>query len=480
VSRRPPLPADAASLIDEVIAAARQTLEAKVGAYRREHRLPGVMAGIATRDGLRWWWGSGFADLESGRRADERTLYRVASITKTITATMVLQLRDEGRLRLDDPAVRFVPEIERIANPHGPIEALTIRRLLQHTSGLQGEVPWQDTDRFWLYRPEELPGILHLGAVRTPPETEHKYSNFAFELLGMLVERVAGRRYEEHARAAVLDPLGMRDTTWDPDPDQAARKAVGYDGRNHDDVPRRSRDIGPGQFVADGGLWSTAEDLGRWLGQQLRADPSLRRGEGEVLDGKTLAEMHRPTFVTKPDLTEGQGLGWYATRTGEVVLVGHSGALWGYLSNVSFSVSGKVGAIVLLNGVGPAPKLARDLIEALLPALKEAEDRAEVAQPVPSPAAYRELLGEYRDRDDGDDTVIEWRDGKLMLLEQRPGVPHHELLPTDDPLVFTIQGARPGGEAIVFGRGADGRIVRCNAAGYPLIRLDLLAEPTRD
>src|SRR5512141_1366297 len=156
--------------MDDVIEATAPALQAKIGAYRREHRLPGIVAGIATRDGLRWWHASGFADIEAGRRPDDTTLYRVASITKTITATAVMQLRDEGRFRLDDPAVRFLPELERMANPHGVVEDLTIRRLLMHTSGLQGEVPWQDLARFWLYRPEELPGILQLGSVRTAPE----------------------------------------------------------------------------------------------------------------------------------------------------------------------------------------------------------------------------------------------------------------------------------------------------------------------
>lgn len=126
--------------MDEVIASVAPALQAKIGAYRREHRLPGIAAGLASSDGLRWWHATGFADLASGRRPDERMLYRVASITKTITATAVLQLRDDGRFRLDDPAVRFIPELERVADPHGPIEDLTIRRLLMHTSGLQGEL----------------------------------------------------------------------------------------------------------------------------------------------------------------------------------------------------------------------------------------------------------------------------------------------------------------------------------------------------
>jgi CubicO group peptidase (beta-lactamase class C family) len=464
--------------VDEIIASVAPALQAKIGAYRREHRLPGIVAGIADRDGLRWWHASGFADIESGRRPDEHTLYRVASITKTFTATAVLQLRDEGRLRLDDPAVRFVPEMAAITNAHGPIEDLTIRRLLMHTSGLQGEVPWQDTDRIWLYTPAQMLEVVRLAHVRTPPETDHKYSNFAYELLGVVVERVAGRPYAERVRATVLDPLGMADTTWDPDADQGARTAVGYDARAHDDVPPPARRLEAGLFQADGGLWSTVEDLGRWIAQQLRAEPELERGDGQVLRGATLAEMHRPSFVGKADWTEAQGLGWYGTRTGETVLVGHSGALWGFLTNISFSVTGKVGAIVLLNGVGSPAPLARELVEALLPAIKEAGDRAEVPPVVPVPEAWRELLGEYRDPEFGDGSVIEWRDGKLVLLDDRPGMPSHELVATDEPLVFTLRGGRPGGEPLVFARGADGRIDRCNMGGYPAMRVDLLRPPT--
>lgn len=466
--------------MDDVIASVAPTLEAKIGAYRREHRLPGIVAGIASRDGLRWWHASGFADLESGRRADQRTLYRVASITKTVTATAVLQLRDEGRFRLDDPVVRFLPELAQVADPHGQIEDVTVRRLLMHTSGLQGELPWQDQDRFWLYRPDEIPGVLHLGAVRTAPEAGHKYSNFAFELLGLLVERVAGRGFTEHVRAAILDPLGMTDTTWDPDadPDRANRKATGYDARDHADTPKRARDMDSGLFLADGGLWSTADDLGRWLAQQLRADPGLERGPDDVLAGRTLAEMHRPTWVTDPAWKEAQGLCWYGTRNGETIVVGHSGSLWGFQTNISFSTTGKVGAVVLLNGIGSAAKLSRQLIEVMLPALRDAEDRAEVAPFVPVPDAFSELLGTYRDPEFGEDVRVEWRDGKLVIVSADPDEPARELRPTGDPLVFLITGGRPAEEAMAFSRGPDGKVDRANAAGYPMMRLDLVREPT--
>jgi D-alanyl-D-alanine carboxypeptidase len=463
--------------MDEVIASVAPRLEARIGAFRRTHRLPGVVAGIATADGLRWWHASGFADIEAGRRGDQRTLHRIASITKTVTATAVLQLRDEGRLRLDDPVVRHLPELARVADPHGAIEDVTVRRLLMHTSGLQGEVPWQDHERFWMYTAADLPGVLHLGSVSTPPEVDHKYSNFGFELLGLVVERVSGRDLVEYARAEILDPLGMHDTTWAPDADQVARQAVGYDARAHDDTPRRARAMDPGLFLADGGLWSTVEDLAAWLGQQLRADPKAERGPGQVLAGGTLVEMHRPTWVVDEAWTEAQGLGWYGTRKGESILVGHSGALWGFRSNISFSVRGKVGAVVLLNGIGRAAALSRELLEILLPAVEEARDREEVAPFVPAPEAYRELLGVYRDPEFGDDTIVEWRDGKLVVTGNDPDAEVHELVPTDDPLVFTMRAGRPGGEPLVFLRDAGGRVDRCNAGGYPVIRVDLLREP---
>jgi D-alanyl-D-alanine carboxypeptidase len=458
--------------LDEVLEAQGAALQARIGAFRRQHRLPGVVAGLADSDGLRWWHAAGHADLETGRRADERTLHRIASISKTVTATAVLQLRDEGRLRLDDPAVRHVPELARIENRLGSIDDLTVRRLLMHTSGLQGEAPWQDNDRFWLYRPDQLPAVLGLARVATPPEVDHKYSNLAYEILGLLVERIAGRPFTDQVRAAILDPLGMADTVWDADadPDQRARKAVGYDARRHDDRPARARDVPSGLFLADGGLWSTVEDLCRWVAQQLRTDPGLERGPGQVLRGASLAEMHRPSFVGDAAWTEAQGLCWYGTRKAEVILVGHSGALWGFRSNVSFSITGKVGAIVLLNGIGNAAALARGLLELLLPALEEARDRADVAVPEPVPAGDAELLGVYVDQEFGDRLLVEWREGRLVIAGDDPDEPEHRLARTGDPLVFTIEGGRPGGEPLVFLRGDDGRIDRCNANGYPMVR----------
>jgi CubicO group peptidase (beta-lactamase class C family) len=231
-------------------------------------------------------------------------------------------------------------------------------------------------------------------------------------------------------------------------------------------------------FLADGGLWSTAEDLGRWIGHQLRADPAHERGDDDlVLAGRTLIEMHRPTWLVDPKWEEAQGLGFYGTRKGEMILVGHAGSLHGFQSNVSFSASAKLGVVVLLNGIASATKLAQQLMEVLLPAAAEAEDRRQVEPFTPVPEAWAELLGTYRDPEFNDDLLVEWRDGKLVARDSEADAPNRDLRATDDPLVFTVSGGRHDAEALVFSRGEDGRVDRLNLAGYPMIRVDLLREP---
>ncbi|MGH3142790.1 MAG: serine hydrolase domain-containing protein, partial [Gaiellales bacterium] len=118
--------------------------EAKAASFVKENRLPGAAVGIVHEDKLVWSKGIGFADVKKKRRADTKTLYRIASITKTFTATAVMQLRDEGKLALDDPLVNYLPELASARSTFAPIEGLTIRRLLSHESGLQSEPPDAD------------------------------------------------------------------------------------------------------------------------------------------------------------------------------------------------------------------------------------------------------------------------------------------------------------------------------------------------
>ena len=145
------------------------------------------------------------------------TLFRIASITKSFTATAVLQLRDEGRLRLDDPLVAHVPEARAITDPFGPIEDLTIRRLLTHSSGLQRDTPADDLWIIPYFTEDELLARLDRVAVMAPPETGWRYSNLAYNLLGIAVGRIVGEPFATYLQREVIDAAGLASTTAFPE-----------------------------------------------------------------------------------------------------------------------------------------------------------------------------------------------------------------------------------------------------------------------
>src|SRR6188474_1999625 len=142
--------------MDAVIESIATRLDALAAHFLVEQRLPGLAVGVVRGGELAWTAALGFADRAASRPMTTNTLLRIASITKSFTATAVLQLRDEGRLRLDDPLVAHVPEARGIADPFGPIEELTIRRLLTHSSGLQRDVPLDDLWTIPYFTEDEL------------------------------------------------------------------------------------------------------------------------------------------------------------------------------------------------------------------------------------------------------------------------------------------------------------------------------------
>jgi CubicO group peptidase (beta-lactamase class C family) len=440
----------------ESVSGVAARLEAKAAGYVREYRLPGAAVGVVHGDSLAWSAGIGFADVASRRPPETTTLYRVASITKTFTGTAIMRLRDEGLLDLDDPIGKHIPEVAHL-------EAVTIRRLLSHESGLQSEPP--DTD----WRKGRYEGLVatNLGqaqkiATRVPPNRQQKYSNLGFQLLGEVVARRSGMPYVEYIRQAILDPVGLGHSGFEPLPSAlASRRATGYAGRFVSDELARSAEAPT--VYAEGGLWSCVEDLGRWISYQFRDDPTLR-------------EMHRPRYLADEAWTEAFGLAWYALRRGERIWITHSGALHGFRSNVCFDPKLEVGAIVLFNGVGDAATLSMELASIAREAVAALPPRVEA--PAPTPEAYRELLGIYFDPDLGLVRRVEWRDGKLTILD--PALPawHPTLAPTADSNVFLIEpGFRESGENAVFNRLPDGRVASVFIAAGTWQRLDSVAAP---
>ena len=287
-------------------AALASRYEAAAAAFVKEHRLPGAAVGVVHDGELAWSGGVGFADRATRRPSDPKTLYRIASITKTFTATAVMQLRDAGKLALDDPAIAYLPELAAAQSPLGPLETLTIRRMLSHESGLQSEPPgtnWSDV----LYEDDPNRTLSRASeiALRVPVHTQWKYSNLAYQLLGEIVARVSGTTYPKYIRSKILRPLGMTATSLDPLAARLrARRASGYEPRFLSD----ELELAPEEasvFGAEGGLWSCVDDLARWLSCQLADDP-------KIIDKRTLEEMHKPRYLTDDEWLNAWCIGWYA------------------------------------------------------------------------------------------------------------------------------------------------------------------------
>jgi D-alanyl-D-alanine carboxypeptidase len=250
------------------IAPLAPTLEATAAAFVKEHRLPGAAVGVVHGDRLVWSAGVGFADIAARRAPDDTTLYRVASITKTFTGTAILQLRDEGLLHLDDPLVHHLPELRGASSPFGAIETVTIRRLLSHESGLQGEPPGTDwsLSRYEGVAERNLARVAEIGTT-IPPNVQQKYSNLGYQLLGEVAARLSGRDYPGYVRERILEPLGMSGSGFEPlDEVKGGRLATGYAARFlSDELPKAAT---PPIVWAEGGLVSSVADLARWLSLQ--------------------------------------------------------------------------------------------------------------------------------------------------------------------------------------------------------------------
>lgn len=450
-------------------------LQAKAAAFVRDNRLPGAAVGVVHGDDLAWAAGLGFADVAERRAPERLTMYRIASITKTFTGTAIMQLRDRGLLHLDDPAVAHIPELRGAQSPFGPIETVTIRRMLSHDSGLMGEPPGTDW-RSPIYEAVAARNLERAAEIGTkiPPSTHKKYSNLAYQLLGEIVARISGSPYTDYVREAILEPLGMTASGFEPLSETlSTRRATGYSGRFlSDDLDVAAA---PPTVWAEGGLWSCVDDLARWLSFQFREDGGPREG-AQVLAGPTLKEMHRARYISNDDWTEAWCISWYAVRRDDVIWVQHSGGLHGFISNVCFDPKEKVGAIVLLNGVADAPSLAMDLATIARDAARTA---APAIEPPPSlPDDYRPLLGIYLNRDYGALVRLEWRDGKMTFVDPDDPAWRPTLARTDDPNVFLIEpGQRESGELAVFRRLADGRVASVLLAASTLVRLDRVVEP---
>ncbi|MEU8657855.1 serine hydrolase domain-containing protein [Actinoplanes philippinensis] len=301
-----------------------------------------------------------FTGLGEQPRPDPKTQYRLGSITKTITATLVMQLRDEGFFALDDLLYRHLPGT--------PIGGVTLRQLLGHVSGLQREPdgPWWERNAGGDV--DALLAELTYEKLAGAPYRRYRYSNLAYGLLGAVLERVTGTAWSELAGKRVLDPLGMKRTSYHPVEPYARGYVVhALTGVLHEE-PRPDT----GAMAPAGQLWSTVTDMAKWAA--FLADPAPT-----VLARETVDEMCAPVVISDLESwTAGHGLGPQLFRVGERVYVGHGGSMPGYLAHVAVHRDSRLGAVVFANTYGlDNTSIQQVSLDALTAAVE--------SEPVPAP-----------------------------------------------------------------------------------------------
>jgi D-alanyl-D-alanine carboxypeptidase len=371
-------------------------------AYRQ---LPGIAVGVVHDQQLVWARGFGFANVEQKLPVTPATKFRIASHSKLFTATAIMQLRDAGKLRLDDPVAQHLPWFTMQPVAPGDDAPPTLAELLTHHSGL----PREATDHWSTFKFPDAAGLRTSVQGRPTifaPEVRWKYSNLAYALAGQIVEKLSGDSYADYVQRRIFTPLGMKDSSVDHN---VAGLAIGYGRRMPDGSREKMPFVDARALGAATGLTSTVEDLARFVSLQFRTG---KIGGAQILSTGALREMHR-VRVLESNWTQGYAIGFAVNRDKDRVFIGHGGSYPGYKTHTLIQLDDKVGVIVLTNGDDSVPAdLAKELMATVGRAVAKAAAPAD-AKPEWDPKWSR-FAGLYRNRN-SDLNVVEL-DRRLVII----------------------------------------------------------------
>ena len=328
-------------------------------AFAERNHYPGMVYGIVAGGELVYSNAVGWTDVAKKIPAGAASDFRIASMSKSFTTVAILQLRDAGKLRLDDPAGMYIPELKGQRGPASDAPEITVRNLLTHSAGFPEDNPWGD--RQLEATDEQLMALVREGiSFSNSPGMYYEYSNLGFTLLGHIVSKLSGMSYEQYITDHVLKPLGMSHTYWEYTAVPAEKLARGYRWLNGQWVEQPM--LHDGAYGAMGGLITTMEDFGRYTAWQLAAWPSRSSGEEGVLKRSSRREMQQPWMFNNLNSSfsyngsdvcpvvsmYGYGLRWSRDCKGQT-MVGHTGGLPGFGSNWMILPDYGVGVICFAN-----------------------------------------------------------------------------------------------------------------------------------
>jgi CubicO group peptidase (beta-lactamase class C family) len=344
--------------VSNLSADAAQALSAALENLAQEHHVPGLMFGLVADGALRWTKAIGMADRETGRPVTADTGFRIASMTKNVTALAILMLRDAGKVALDAPVGAYVPEFAALKLPTADSHPVSLRDLLNHSAGLVTDDPWGD--RQLGIAPADFTRLVAAGALfAQPPGIAFEYSNLGFALLGRVITNVTGKRYQEYIVDALLRPLGMTATTFDFHAVPEARRATGYRWEHERWSPETAEP--DGEFGAMGGLVTTAVDYARYVAFLLSAWPPRDEAESGPARRATVRELGLAHGLPLPAATReaggktiaiSSGYGYGMVSSTDPVLgrtLHHRGGLPGYGSHVLISPDTGLGLFTFAN-----------------------------------------------------------------------------------------------------------------------------------
>lgn len=288
----------------------------------------------------------GYADREHRVPISLQTIYHYGSITKTLTAIAIMQLRDRGKLNLDDRITGYLPELRQVHDPFGSMDLITLRMLMSHSAGFQDPTwPYKQGKAWEPFEPttwNQLVAMMPYQEVSFLPGSRYSYSNPGFIYLARVIEQLSGDPWEVYVQKNIFNPLGMTHSYFAATPYYlAADRSHNYtrrrDDSGHEVTVDNGTDFDPGITIPNGGWNAPLTDLVPYLSfltDATHGDSATQHLYDTVLPHSTLTEMWKPLYPTGQDGSEvdedSVGLSFFTVRRGHTTFVGHTGNQAGF------------------------------------------------------------------------------------------------------------------------------------------------------
>ncbi len=389
--------------------AAIRSVESFIRHEMTDKELPALSIALVEDQQIIWAKGFGYQDPDRKIPATDETVYRVGSVSKLFTDIAIMQLVEQGKLDLDVPVTRYLPDFRPRQTSQ---KAITLRQLMAHRSGLVREPPIGHYFDPTLPTLAQTIGSLNQTTLIYQPEERPKYSNAAIATAGYVLERTQGEPFAKYVKRTVLDSFGMPNSSFEPSAEINRRLAKAYmwtlDGRV---FPAPTFELG---MSPAGSMYSTVQDLGRFLSL-------LFAGGGTVLKRETLEQMWTPQFAPTGQ-RRGFGIGFFVNEMDGHRLIGHGGAIYGFATSLLALPDDKLGVIVVTTK-DSANAVTDKIARAALSAMLAARERQVIPQPPISQPLEAELARRLAGRYENGKEVIELQEhhGTLSMLDHSTG-----------------------------------------------------------